>query len=120
MLPSLSYVEEKHNFVDRNTMSLRLFRLISDLTFANSFQPMPLFKALIHGAALGTKNRAKIEDANRTPITFKQFLARCFILGRQIKNQTHVGEHVGIMLPTTIAGMVTFCITCISTYSWHA
>lgn len=108
VLPSLSYVEEKHNFVDRNTMSLRLFRLISDLTFANSFQPMPLFKALIHGAALGTKNRAKIEDANRTPITFKQFLARCFILGRQIKNQTHVGEHVGIMLPTTIAGMVTF------------
>lgn len=108
VLPSLSYVEERHTSVDRNAMSIRLFRLISELTFANSFQPVPLFKALIHGAALGAKNRAQIEDANRTPITFKQFLARCFILGRQIKNQTQIGEHVGIMLPTTIAGMVTF------------
>lgn len=108
VLPSLSYVEDRNKPLDRDTMSIHLFRLISELSFANSFQPMPLFKALIHGAALGTKNGAKIEDANRVPLTFKQFLARCFILGRQIKNQTQVGEYVGVMLPTTIAGMATF------------
>ncbi|KTD05989.1 2- acylglycerophosphoethanolamineacyltransferase/acyl-(acyl- carrier-protein) synthetase [Legionella gratiana] len=108
VLPSLSYMEDENKPIDRDTMSIRLFRLISELTFANSFQPMPLFKAFIHGAALGTKNGAKIEDATRTPITFNQFLTRCFILGKQIKNQTQEGEYVGIMLPTTIAGMVTF------------
>jgi acyl-[acyl-carrier-protein]-phospholipid O-acyltransferase/long-chain-fatty-acid--[acyl-carrier-protein] ligase len=108
ILPTQSFIQDKNKPLNRNAVSLRLFRLISELTFANSFQPMPLFKSLIQGIALGTKNKAKIEDVNRTPLTPKQFLARCFILGRQIKNQTQVGEYVGVMLPTTIAGMVTF------------
>lgn len=108
VLPTQSYIREENVSLDRNAMSTRLFQLISELTFANSYQPMSMFEALIQGTLLGTKNKAKIEDANRAPLTSKQFLARCFILGRQIKNQTQVGEHVGIMLPTTIAGMVTF------------
>ncbi|KTC82420.1 AMP-binding protein [Legionella cherrii] len=108
VLPTQSYMQDKNKQLDRNSVSTRLFRLISELTFANSFQPMSMFEALIQGAALGTKNKALIEDANRAPLTHKQFLARCFILGRQIKKQTQVGEHVGVMLPTTIAGMVTF------------
>lgn len=108
LLPPQSYVQDKNKPRDRYAMGTRLFRLISEFTFANSFEPKPLFKALIEGTALGTKNASKIEDANRLPLTPKQFLARCFILGRQIKNQTQAGEHVGIMLPTTIAGMVTF------------
>ncbi len=108
ILPSQSFIQEVNKLLDRNAVSTRLFRLISELTFANSFQSIPLFAAMIQGVALGTKNRTKIEDANRAPLTSRQFLARCFILGRQIKNQTQVGEHVGIMLPTTIAGMVIF------------
>ena len=82
--------------------------MISEFTFANSFQPKPLFSALIDGADLGIKHKAKIEDSNRTPLSYGQFIARCFILGRQIKKQTKIGEHVGVMMPTTIAGMVTF------------
>lgn len=108
IMPAQSFLQTENKSLDRNRMSTRLFRLISELTFANSFQPMPLFEALIQGVALGTKNKAKIEDANRAPLTPKQFLARCFILGRQIKKQTQAGEHVGLMLPTTIAGMITF------------
>ncbi|WP_454786051.1 AMP-binding protein [Legionella sp. WA2024007413] len=108
VLPTRSYIEKENTPLNRNAMSTRLFQLISELTFANSYQPMTMFEALIQGSVLGTKSKAKIEDANRAPLTSKQFLARCFILGRQIKEQTQVGEHVGIMLPTTIAGMVTF------------
>ncbi|MBI2784965.1 MAG: AMP-binding protein [Legionella longbeachae] len=108
ILPPQSFVQDKNKCLDRNAMSTRLFRLISELTCANNFHSIPLFEALIQGTALGTKNHTKIEDVNRAPLTPKQFLARCFILGRQIKKQTHVGEHIGIMLPTTIAGMVTF------------
>jgi acyl-[acyl-carrier-protein]-phospholipid O-acyltransferase/long-chain-fatty-acid--[acyl-carrier-protein] ligase len=108
VLPSPNYLSIKSGLVDRATVSLRLFRLISELTFANSYQPKPLFRALIEGADLGIKHKAKIEDVNRAPLNYKQFLARCFILGRQVKKETEVGEHVGIMMPTTSAGMVTF------------
>jgi len=108
VLPSQSFKQDRHVPVDRYAVSMRLFRLISELTFANSFQPKSMFMALIDGAALGMKHGAKVEDSNRTPLSYRQFLVRCFILGRQIKKQTKVGEYVGVMMPTTVAGMVTF------------
>lgn len=108
ILPSQVFIQPEHASVDRKAVSLRLFLLISDLSFANGFQPQSLFSALIEGVHIGIKNKAVIEDSNRTPLTYRQFMARCFILGRQIKKQTVAGEYVGIMMPTTIAGMVTF------------
>ncbi|MGL6036573.1 MAG: AMP-binding protein [Legionella sp.] len=108
VMPSQLYVQPAHMPVDRYALSMRLFRLISSMTFANSFQPRTLFASLIDGVAIGKKNKAKIEDSNRTPLSYPQFIARCFILGRQMKKQTKAGEYVGIMMPTTIAGMVSF------------
>jgi acyl-[acyl-carrier-protein]-phospholipid O-acyltransferase/long-chain-fatty-acid--[acyl-carrier-protein] ligase len=108
ILPSQLFIQPEHVPVDRQAVSRRLFLLISELTFANSFQPSSLFSALIDGVTLGIKNKSRIEDVNRTPLTYRQFIARCFILGRQIKKQTDAGEYVGVMMPTTIAGMVTF------------
>ncbi|MFT4059012.1 MAG: AMP-binding protein [Legionella sp.] len=108
VLPIQSFECTQSQPVDRATVSLRLFRLISELTFANGFCPKSLFAALIDGAYLGIKRKAKIEDINRNPLNYRQFIARCFILGRQIKTQTKTGEFVGVMMPTTIAAMVTF------------
>lgn len=108
VLPPEVFIPPEQGPVDRNAVSLRLFRLMSELVFANSFQPQTLFTALIEGASVGIKNKAWIEDVNRARLTYRQFLARCFILGRQIKTQTKPGEYVGVMMPTTTAGMVTF------------
>ncbi|CZR28851.1 Bifunctional protein aas [Legionella pneumophila] len=108
ILPAQKLIQDENTGVDREGISLRLFQLISDLSFANSFKPYVLFSALIEGVSIGAKNKTKIEDNNRIPLTYRQFLARCFILGRQIKKQTAIGETVGVMMPTTIAGMVTF------------
>lgn len=55
VLPTQSYIQDVNKPLNRNAMSTRLFRLISELTFANSFQPMPMFEALIQGVALGNK-----------------------------------------------------------------
>ena len=107
ILPSQLFIQAEGP-VNRHAVSRRLFRLISDLTFANSFKEHSLFSALIEGAEIGNKNKTKIEDVNRTPISYKQFLARCFILGRQFKKKTSAGEYVGVMMPTTTAGMITF------------
>lgn len=108
ILPPQLVLQSEAGPVNRHAVSLRLFRLISELTFANSFKESPLFGALIEGAGIGIKNKTKIEDVNRTPISYRQFLARCFILGRQLKKHTQAGEYVGVMMPTTTAGMITF------------
>ncbi len=108
ILPSQSFSHPGQVSMDRKETGLRLFRLSSDLTFTHRFKPQSLFAALLQGVSMGIKNRAKIEDSNHTPLTYRQFLTRCFILGRQIKKQTVTGEYVGVMMPTSIAGMVTF------------
>jgi len=108
ILPSQLFIQSESGPVNRHAVSRRLFRLISDITFANSYKEQSLFAALIEGAEIGIKNKTKIEDVNRTPLTYRQFLARCFILGRQFKRQTKVGEYVGVMMPTTTAGMISF------------
>lgn len=108
VLPAQFFVQQANGPVNRYVVSMRLFRLISELAFENGFKPRPLFEALIEGSAVGIKNKAIIEDSNRTPLSYRQFLARCFILGRQMKRQTQVGEYVGVLMPTTVAGMVTF------------
>ncbi|RUR12422.1 AMP-binding protein [Legionella sp. km772] len=108
ILPSQLFIQSEAGPVNRHAVSRRLFRLISDLSFANSFKEHSLFSALVEGAEIGIKNKTKIEDVNRTPISYRQFLARCFILGRQFKKQTKPGDYVGVMMPTTTAGMITF------------
>lgn len=92
----------------RGSASQQLFNLISEMTFANCNVRQSLFSALIEGVQIGCKNKAHIEDANRVPMSYRQMLTRCFILGCQIKKQTQIFERVGVMMPTTCAGMITF------------
>ncbi len=92
----------------RRAVGRKLFNLISEMTFANCNVRQSMFSALIEGVHIGCKNKAHIEDTNRTPISYRQMLTRCFILGRQLKNQTQPYERVGLMMPTTCAGMITF------------
>lgn len=108
ILPQQFFTQEEHKPVNREAVSLRLFRLLSDMTFTNSYQPKPLFLALLDGVRQGVKHKAWLEDQNRTPLTYRQLVARCFILGRQFKKQTKRGETVGVMMPSTLAGMVCF------------
>lgn len=56
VLPPQKFIQPENEPVDRNAVSLRLFKLISDLSFANSFKPSSLFSALIEGVAIGIKN----------------------------------------------------------------
>lgn len=108
VLPQQRLSVTKQGPVDRYGLSMQLYRLMTELTFLTIYKPQPLFAALIQGVFLGNKHATKIEDSSRVPLSYRQFIARCFILGRQIKKHTKKGEYVGVMMPTTIAGMVTF------------
>lgn len=105
IMPKVSLVE---GVQERCSVSRQLFNLMADMTFANCNVRQSLFSALIEGVRIGSKNKAQIEDANRMPMSYRQMLTRCFILGGQIKKQTQPLERVGVMMPTTCAGMITF------------
>ncbi|CDZ76908.1 Bifunctional protein aas [Legionella massiliensis] len=85
-----------------------LFLLYSEITFANYNKSNSLFSAMLRGAQRAAKFTVYIEDSNRAPLSSRQFVTRCFILGRQLRTETQSGELVGLMLPTTIIGLVSF------------
>lgn len=91
----------------RQELSIQLYNLVRTMKTSNALNDDCMFQRLLIGAKLAKKRGKIIEDMQRTPLSYAQFIARCFILGRQLKRVTHSGEFVGVMMPTSVAGMVT-------------
>lgn len=92
----------------RRIIANQLYTLITDMIFASSEYQSDVFSALLEARRIHGGQFSLLEDTERKPLTYNQFIARTFILGRAIAKQTSAREHVGVMLPTTIAGAVTF------------
>ncbi|KTD32746.1 bifunctional 2-acylglycerophosphoethanolamine acyltransferase/Acyl-(acyl-carrier-protein) synthetase aas protein [Legionella nautarum] len=107
LMRELSFIPEQNKSIDEKRIGRKLFLLMSEMSFANFNPEKSLFSAILQGAKHANKQSALIEDSKRQPISFRQFIARCFILGRQFKKETQVAEIVGVMMPSTIAGIIS-------------
>lgn len=107
VMRGLSFIAEPNRSKDEKRIGRKLFLLMSEMSYANFNPEKSLFSAILQGAKHASKQSALIEDSKREPISFRQFITRCFILGRQFKNETQVAEIVGVMMPSTIAGIVS-------------
>lgn len=94
--------------LDNQSLERRLFLLISEMVFKNYDKDRPLFLAMLQGARSARHITHFIEDSKRRPLTSSQFVTRCFILGRQLKTETTVNERVGLLMPTSVAGILSF------------
>jgi acyl-[acyl-carrier-protein]-phospholipid O-acyltransferase/long-chain-fatty-acid--[acyl-carrier-protein] ligase len=68
----------------------------------------PLFDALIEAAHTYGMKKPILEDQERNPLTYTDLIRAAFALGRKIAALTEKGERVGVLLPTSSAGVVTF------------
>ena len=68
----------------------------------------PLFDALIEAAHTYGAKKPILEDQERNPLTYTDVIRAAFALGRKIAAMTEKGERVGVLLPTSSAGVVTF------------
>jgi acyl-[acyl-carrier-protein]-phospholipid O-acyltransferase/long-chain-fatty-acid--[acyl-carrier-protein] ligase len=67
-----------------------------------------LFDALLAAARkYGTKKHI-LEDQERSPLSYTDLIRAAFALGRKISAFTRKGERVGVMLPSSSGGVVTF------------
>ena len=85
-----------------------LYALMTDLIFESSNYQSTLFQALLDARKLNGGRAIVAEDTERNPLNYNQFISRCFMLGKYMATRSEMGEHVGVMLPTSIAAMVTF------------
>ena len=79
---------------------------------ASSFDPnsarRTLFEALIDARERFGGKSVIIEDQDRRPLTYTDFIRAAFALGRRIEKLTQPGERVGVLLPTSMGVAVTF------------
>jgi len=67
-----------------------------------------LFNALIEARSTFGPKKPILEDQDRNPLTYTDLIRGAFALGRRIAALTEKGERVGVMLPASSAGVVTF------------
>jgi acyl-[acyl-carrier-protein]-phospholipid O-acyltransferase/long-chain-fatty-acid--[acyl-carrier-protein] ligase len=76
-------------------------------TFVIADSQSTLFDALLDASRRYGANKQILEDQERRPLTYTDLIRASFALGRKIADITAPGETVGVMLPSSAAGVVT-------------
>lgn len=92
----------------RQHIGLKLYDLMTEVIFESSNYHQTLFSSLIDAKSTHGRHHKIVEDIERTPITYQQFLTRCFILGKIIAKKSHPQERIGILLPNMVPTALTF------------
>lgn len=77
-------------------------------TFDSGEAQSSVFDALIRASKTYGSGKSILEDQERSPLTYLGLIRASFALGRKIAGFTRKGERVGVMLPSSSGGVVTF------------
>lgn len=89
------------------------YRLMNNMRFESKYDSkICLFEALLKTSRIYGKTglfgrRKIIEDINRQPQTYMGLLLKCYALGNKFTQFTKKKEHVGLLLPNTIANVAS-------------
>ena len=67
-----------------------------------------VFQALVDASKEFGAKKLILEDQERNPLSYTDLIRAAFALGRKIAAITEKGEHVGVLLPSSSGGVVTF------------
>ncbi|MFN3585611.1 AMP-binding protein [Phenylobacterium sp.] len=67
-----------------------------------------VFDALVDAAKTHGSKKPILEDQERNPLSYTDLIRAAFALGRKLAAMTAKGERVGVMLPSSAGGVVTF------------
>ncbi|SHG07789.1 acyl-[acyl-carrier-protein]-phospholipid O-acyltransferase / long-chain-fatty-acid--[acyl-carrier-protein] ligase [Kaistia soli DSM 19436] len=81
--------------------------IMTEMVFSTSEPARTLFESLVHARHLNG-SRPVLEDVTRAPVGYREIIRGAFALGRPIAAMTAPAERVGLLLPNTIAAVVTF------------
>jgi len=77
-------------------------------SFDASQTQVSLFEALADARQTYGAKKPILEDQERKPLSYTDLIRAAFALGRKIAAFTQPGERVGVMLPSSAGGVVTF------------
>jgi acyl-[acyl-carrier-protein]-phospholipid O-acyltransferase / long-chain-fatty-acid--[acyl-carrier-protein] ligase len=85
-----------------------IYNLLSDAAFYSQSTDHSLFRELIAASRRHGGSRKKWDGSDRERLTYAQILGRSAYLGTRFSQVTSPGDIVGIMMPTSIQGALTF------------
>ncbi len=86
----------------------QLYDLMEDMMFITGDREQTLYEAMLKARYVNGGDAVIAEDIERKPLVFKKLIQGSVVLGRQLERITDKGENVGLMLPNSVAAIVTF------------
>ncbi len=92
----------------RHLTSLQLRDIMADMIYDTTDKNEPVFNAVLRAEKLYGKNHKIALDIMKKTLTYGQFLFKTYVLGAAYKKAFQTEEKVGVLLPNSLAGVVTF------------
>ncbi len=92
----------------RQMASLELYDVMSEMMFDSTDYRQTLFSALLTARDVHGAKQIVAEDVERKPLTYRQFLMRCFILGGVLGRKYTAETNMGVMLPNACVTAIVF------------
>ncbi len=92
----------------RRLTSLQLHDIMANMIYDTTEKNIPLFNSLLQAEKLyGSKHKIALDVMKKT-LTYAQFLCKTYVLGVAYQKAFTDDEKVGILLPNSLAGVVSF------------
>jgi acyl-[acyl-carrier-protein]-phospholipid O-acyltransferase/long-chain-fatty-acid--[acyl-carrier-protein] ligase len=92
----------------RAAIGRSLYDVMSRMVFETSPMQRTLFDALLDAEQTHGSMHRVAEDIERKPMSYRTLITRSFLLGQRMTNGTAEGEAVGLLLPNSLAVVVSF------------
>ena len=92
----------------RAAAGAKLYDVMTEMMFESSNYRQLLFATLLEARKIHSSKHLIIEDVERKPLNYHQFITRSIVVGKVIAGQTQRGEHVGMLLPNMTNSLITF------------
>ncbi|MDO4183632.1 MAG: AMP-binding protein [Rhodospirillales bacterium] len=98
----------------RDHISNEVYMILRDMGFEINYNPdislfaMLMKAAKVHAKKGGFRRPKFVEDVQRKPNSYRDIIIKSFVLGKYFKRRTAPEEHVGMLLPNSIAAICTF------------
>lgn len=92
----------------RQMAGVKLYDVMTDMIFQTCDTEMTLFEALVDARNLHGGKHPIVEDIDRKPLSYNRLILGSHVLGRRVAKITKPQERVGVLLPNSAGGAVTF------------
>ena len=92
----------------RAAIGRKLYDVMEEMMFITTDREQTLYEALLKACHVNGDKTAIIEDTAFKPMKFKKLLQGSMGLGRYLSRITQRSENVGVLLPNSVAAVVTF------------